>query len=290
MCQIDADINTAYQSKEIHNPPSPIIARPVPRQFQRLVPINRFQPPSRSPSPMWSTLPVPSKRKISSPSSSSKDSKAFTSNKFRVPSLFPTTRKRSPAQSPSSPRKLTRLTLFTPTSKEEDACRPIPERSLYTINTIRGTTYAPSVVHNDMPGGKSHRLVGIKGRLTLPPGRSGYPSRTNTNGLMTTWKNKNDQQTQISQNGYSGDPAYDYRDYQIRAGPSGTGNDYDEGYEDEAEGDKEDWQSAWKRRNSGGTGVAPGQMMGRRRLERTSIEADEMDAAEQYIFQPHERY
>lgn len=31
-------------------------------------------------------------------------------------------------------------------------------------------------------------------------------------------------------------------------------------------------------------------MMGRRRMERTSIEADEMDAAEQYIFQPHERY
>ncbi|OXH21390.1 hypothetical protein J008_06854 [Cryptococcus neoformans] len=280
----------AYQSKEMYHPPSPVIARPVPRRFQRLVPIKPFRPPSRSPSPLWSTLPAPAKRRIPSSSSPLKDSKAFTSNKFRVPSLFPITRKRCLPQPPSSPRKLTRLTLFTPTSKEEDARRPISERSLYAINTIRGTTYGPSVVRNDMPDDKGYRPVGIKGRLTLPPGRSGCLSKTNTSGLITKWENKNDQQTQVSQNGYSGDTAYDYRDYQIRAGPSAAGDDYDEGHEDKADGDEEDWQSAWKRRNTGGTGVAPGQMMGRRRMERTSIEADEMDAAEQYIFQPHERY
>lgn len=141
-----------------------------------------------------------------------------------------------------------------------------------------------------MPDGKGYRPVGIKGRLTLPPGRSGCLSKTKTSGLITKWENKNDQQTQVSQNGYSGDTAYDYRDYQIRAGPSAAGDDYDEWHEDKADGDEEDWQSAWKRRNTGGTGVAPGQMMGRRRVERTSIEADEMDAAEQYVFQPHERY
>ncbi|OXG10403.1 hypothetical protein C367_06824 [Cryptococcus neoformans Ze90-1] len=280
----------AYQSKEMYHPPSPVIARPVPRRFQRLVPIKPFRPPSRSPSPLWSTLPAPAKRRIPSSSSPLKDSKAFTSNKFRVPSLFPITRKRCLPQPPSSPRKLSRLTLFTPTSKEEDARRPISERSLYAINTIRGTTYGPSVVRNDMPDDKGYRPVGIKGRLTLPPGRSGCLSKTNTSGLITKWENKNDQQTQVSQNGYSGDTAYDYRDYQIRAGPSAAGDDYDEGHEDKADGDEEDWQSAWKRRNTGGTGVAPGQMMGRRRMERTSIEADEMDAAEQYIFQPHERY
>ncbi|OXB33592.1 hypothetical protein J007_06744 [Cryptococcus neoformans] len=280
----------AYQSKEMYHPPSPVIARPVPRRFQRLVPIKPFRPPSRSPSPMWSTLPAPAKRRIPSSLSPLKDSKAFTSNKFRVPSLFPITRKRCLPQPPSSPRKLTRLTLFTPTSKKEDARRPISERSLYAINTIRSTTYGPSVVRNDMPDGKGYRPVGIKGRLTLPPGRSGCLSKTNTSGLITKWENKNDQQTQVSQNGYSGDSAYDYRDYQIRAGPSAAGDDYDEGHEDKADGDEEDWQSAWKRRNTGGTGAAPGQMMGRRRMERTSIKADEMDVAEQYIFQPHERY
>ncbi|OWZ65368.1 hypothetical protein AYX15_03091 [Cryptococcus neoformans] len=230
-----------YQSKEVYHPPSPVIARPVPRRFQRLVPIKPFRPPSRSPSPLWSTLPAPAKRRIPSSSSPLKDSKAFTSNKFRVPSLFPITRKRCLPQPPSSPRKLTRLTLFTPTSKEEDARRPISERSLYAINTIRGTTYGPSVVRNDMPDGKGYRPVGIKGRLTLPPGRSGCLSKTNTSGLITKWENKNDQQTQVSQNGYSGDTAYDYRDYQIRAGPSAAEDDYDEGHEDKADGDEEDW-------------------------------------------------
>nr|KIR44310.1 hypothetical protein I312_06509 [Cryptococcus bacillisporus CA1280] len=240
-----------YQSKQTYSAPSPVIARPIPRPFQPLLPIRPFQPPSRSPSPIWSTLPAPTKRKLPSSSSPSKASKTYTSNKFRVPSLFPIPHKRSDAQPPSSPGKVTRLTLFSPTSKGEDARRPISERTLYTIKTIRGTTYGPSFVRNEMPGGTSNRTAGIKGRLTLPPGRSGGLSGTHSGGISTRWEKENDQQTQVSQNEFNGYLAYDYRDYRSRAGQ--TGDNYDDGHECEADGDEMDWQSAWKGRSSGGT-------------------------------------
>ncbi|KIR51806.1 hypothetical protein I315_05755 [Cryptococcus gattii Ru294] len=240
-----------YQPKQTYSAPSPVIARPIPRRFQPLLPIRPFQPPSRSPGPIWSTLPAPTKRNLPSSSSPSKALKTVTSNKFRVPSLFPIPHKRSDAQPPSSPGKVTRLTLFSPTSKGEDARRPISERSLYTIKTIRGTRHGPSFVRNDMPGGTSNRTEGIKGRLTLPPGRSGGLSGNHSGGISTRWEKENDQQTQVSQNEFSGYLTYDHCDYQSRAGQ--TGDDYDDGHECEADGDEMDWQSAWKGRSSGGT-------------------------------------
>lgn len=102
-----------------------------------------------------------------------------------------------------------------------------------------------------MPGGTSNRTGGIKGRLTLPPGRSGGLSGTHSGGISTRWEKENDQQTQVSQNEFSGYLAYDYRDYRSRAGQ--TADDYDDGHECEADGDETDWRSAWKGRNSGGT-------------------------------------
>lgn len=102
-----------------------------------------------------------------------------------------------------------------------------------------------------MPGGTSYRTAGIKGRLTLPPSRSGSLSGTHSGGISTRWEKGNDQQTHVSQNKFSGYLACDYRDYQSRAGQTRDG--YDDGHEYEADGDEMDWQSAWKGRSSGGT-------------------------------------
>ncbi|ODN88800.1 hypothetical protein L198_06602 [Cryptococcus wingfieldii CBS 7118] len=264
-------------AEDFHIPPAyqsalpPNIARPVARRFQPPIPVvskstlnqdRNSPPPIRSSTPEWSTLPAKRRRDSSFNSPNKNARQPVVAGRFRMPaSLFPTPKRTAPSSpSPepainSPPRKYSKLTLFTPSSKEDDALRP--ERPAYTVRTIRGSKFASSAERND-----SYPGAGVKGRLTLPPRKT---------GSSTTLGRREPERDYSPADQRAGQSRYDPFQSQYRRYDT-TG---------EEEGDEDDWTSAWRGKESANVGAMGG---------RDWVDEDELEAAEKYVFQRRNGY
>ncbi|ODO05007.1 hypothetical protein I350_05619 [Cryptococcus amylolentus CBS 6273] len=250
----------AYQSAL---PPN--IARPVARRFQPPIPVaskstlnqdRNSPPPIRSSTPEWSTLPAKRRRDSFFVSPDKNARQPVVVGRFRMPaSLFPTPKRTAPSSpSPeppinSPPRKYSKLTLFTPSSKEDDAHRP--ERPAYTVRTLRGSKFASSAERND-----SYHGAAAKGRLTLPPRKT---------GSSTTLGRREPERDYSPADQRAGQSRYDPFQSQYRR--------YDTTGEEEEEGDEDDWTSAWRGKESANVGAVGG---------RDWVDEDELEVAKNF--------
>ncbi|WVQ77324.1 hypothetical protein IAR50_007008 [Cryptococcus sp. DSM 104548] len=262
----DFHIHPNFQSTLSSN-----VARPVARRFEPLFPIaskprlikNRHNPPTiHSSTPEWSTLPA-KRRQDSSFASPIKASKQpFMTGHFRMPaSLLPTPKQPAPL-SPSSepavkspPREYSKLTLFTPSSKEDDNFRQA--KPAYTVITSRGSKFASSA-ERDEP----YKGAGVKGRLTLPPRKTG--------SSITLGRQGKERDSYPVDQG-AGPSKYNPFQTQYRH--------YDPPIDED---DEDDWTHAWKAKANGNRS---GVMGGRDRENE-----DELEAAEKYVFERRRGY